>query len=263
MKNFINENILITEFKFSIYVEADKGLKSLKKRRSDGFIYNCGENKKYVFSDGTKLLCQTGDVIFVPKNSSYRIESLKTGNCFIINFETNAKENFAPFVFTPKNPLEILTHFDNAENMWRNKMTGYYEKCLSELYNIIYYLKKSITTQYVPKNKQKLINPAVSYIHDNFTNENISIEKLAELCNISEQYLRRIFADTYATSPLKYINNLKMLRAKELIRSGVYSVGEAAELSGFSDYSYFSREFKKSTGVSPTDYEMSVEKTKN
>ena len=52
-------------------------------------------------------------------------------------------------------------------------------------------------------------------------------------------------------SPLAYINSLKITRAKELLLSGMYTVTEVAFMSGYSDISHFSREFKKSTGVSP------------
>ncbi|MBQ8232699.1 MAG: helix-turn-helix domain-containing protein [Lachnospiraceae bacterium] len=50
----------------------------------------------------------------------------------------------------------------------------------------------------------------------------------------------------------KYINNLKISRAKELLSSGMYTVTQAAEMSGYTDVSHFSREFKKATGAAPS-----------
>ena len=143
--------------------------------------------------------------------------------------------------------------FDNAQNIWRAKNAGYYEKCLSEIYSLIYILKKELSA-YSPRSAYSIIEPALQYVHENFYKENINIVNLASMCNISEQYLRRIFTNICGVAPLKYINNLKMLRARELIKSGNYSMNEVAELSGFFDYSYFSREFKKSAGVTPTEY---------
>jgi AraC-like DNA-binding protein len=74
------------------------------------------------------------------------------------------------------------------------------------------------------------------------------------MCGISEDYFRKIFKNTFEISPRKYINDMKISYAKELITSGMYTVTEAAELSGYTDMSYFSREFKKAFGICPADY---------
>ena len=52
----------------------------------------------------------------------------------------------------------------------------------------------------------------------------------------------------------KYINDLKISHAKELLASGMYSVTEAALQSGYADLSHFSREFKKTVGISPKKF---------
>ena len=53
---------------------------------------------------------------------------------------------------------------------------------------------------------------------------------------------------------MKYINELKIALSKDLLASRMYSVTDAAMQSGYNDISYFSREFKKSIGVSPKEY---------
>ena len=106
----------------------------------------------------------------------------------------------------------------------------------------------------MPKSKKDLILPALDYIHNNYTTELLSIEKLAAMCNITSAYFRKIFSGVYGTSPLSYIKNLKISRAKELIDSGMYSITESALQSRYTDMSHFSREFKKATGYSPSEY---------
>ena len=125
---------------------------------------------------------------------------------------------------------------------------------MSELYKIIYALKKQYSTPYLPESKQLLIKPAVDYIHKHYTEELINAESLSTLCNISYDYLRILFQKFYGLSPIKYINKLKLNRAKELLSSGLYSVSESAYLSGFADVSHFSRFFKQNVGVSPINY---------
>ena len=74
------------------------------------------------------------------------------------------------------------------------------------------------------------------------------------MCGITPEYFRKIFKTYYGVSPIKYINTLKITHAKELLASGMYSVTEAALQSGYTDMSYFSREFKKATEKSPCNY---------
>lgn len=64
------------------------------------------------------------------------------------------------------------------------------------------------------------------------------------------------------TTPIKYINNLKLSRAKELIVSDYYSIPKISELSGFGDESYFCRYFKKTTGMTATEYRQNARNTR-
>ena len=71
---------------------------------------------------------------------------------------------------------------------------------------------------------------------------------------MSEVYFRRLFNLEFGTSPQKYIVHLRILHAKGLISTGYHTLKEVAYLSGYTDYKYFSVEFKKKVGVSPSEY---------
>lgn len=110
------------------------------------------------------------------------------------------------------------------------------------------------TSKYISRSTSSIITPAIKYIKANYTNDDIPISQLSAMCGISEDYFRKIFKIAFSVSPRKYINELKLSYAKELINSGMYTVTEAAELSGYTDMSYFSREFKKAFNVCPAAY---------
>lgn len=99
-----------------------------------------------------------------------------------------------------------------------------------------------------------MIEPAVEYIHQNYYKETIRISHLASLCGVSTVHLRNIFNKTFAASPLKYVNDLKMARAKELISSQFYTVSQVCFLCGYNDESHFCREFKKHFNLTPGEY---------
>ena len=127
-------------------------------------------------------------------------------------------------------------------------------ECKTNLYNIICVLRHEFELGYVASNISKEIEPAVLYIHQNYSSGDINVGYLAALCNMSETYFRVNFKKVYGTSPVKYIRNLRIERAKELLLSHMYTSADVALLSGFNDEAYFSREFKKITGVCPSKY---------
>lgn len=116
------------------------------------------------------------------------------------------------------------------------------EECLSAETNI--------------SSKQKMLSGVIDYISKNYTTENISVKKLAQIGNVSEVYLRRVFNSVYGTSPLNYINSLRLDYAQSLLKSGEYSVTEVCYMSGFNDISYFSRYYKKYFGISPQNSKL-------
>ena len=107
---------------------------------------------------------------------------------------------------------------------------------------------------YLNNEKYEKIKKAVNYIHEHYTTEQLSVNTLSEMCNITPEYFRQIFKSQFGVSPIKYINELKIKHAEELLKSDISSVTDAMIMSGYSDISYFSREFKKMYGTSPKKY---------
>lgn len=99
-----------------------------------------------------------------------------------------------------------------------------------------------------------LIVPALEYIHAHFT-EKLSVAEIAEVAHISESHLLHSFHAATGMSVLRYINHLRFLYAKTLLATTRLSVGEVASACGFRSFSYFSREYAKRMGVSPSQAE--------
>ncbi len=253
MKKFMEYNFNIEKITLACHVPRNGGAPIHKNRPSHGLAFHTNGERYYIFDDN-KILAKANDIIYLPKNSDYIVQSTEPGECYAINFDVSEQISFNPFLLKIKNSNNFLDSFKHAERVWRTKKSGFELKCKSELYDIIYNLRKEYELGYVSKTISDIIKPAIDFIHREYTNDNLSIKYLSELCGISEAYFRRIFLRTYGITPLKYINNLKISRAKELIASGIYSIKEVTYLSGFHDECYFSREFKKSVGISPSEY---------
>ena len=78
-----------------------------------------------------------------------------------------------------------------------------------------------------------------------------SIQSLLESLGYSYAHLCRLFRSTFGVSPLRYVNALRIERAKELLARGGCSVKEASSQAGFSDAGYFCRLFRKIVGLTP------------
>jgi two-component system, response regulator YesN len=98
---------------------------------------------------------------------------------------------------------------------------------------------------------------AKEYIADHF-DKAITLEEVAEVVNLSPQYFSKIFKERAECSFIDYLTELRVERAKELIRSKQKSVKEVCFHVGYKDPNYFSRVFKKYTGISPSDYRQSI-----
>ena len=101
------------------------------------------------------------------------------------------------------------------------------------------------------------ILPALNYIEAHYTQE-IDVETLAQMCYLSQAQLFRLFQAQLHTTPIQYRNLLRIKRARKMLSDWELSIGEIAANLGFENLYYFSRLFRRCTGVSPTQYRHRV-----
>ena len=86
------------------------------------------------------------------------------------------------------------------------------------------------------------------------SDENISIDKIARLCSVSNSGLRQTFKEQTGFSPVQYRIMIKMEKAKYLLESTDMTIGEIAEKLDFFDASFFTKTFTKHVGMTPREY---------
>lgn len=84
--------------------------------------------------------------------------------------------------------------------------------------------------------------------------EEVSLERLAAQAELSKFHFQRLFKSALGVSPSRYQLNLRMNRARQLLRETRKNVVEIALEVGYADPGYFARLFRRETGLSPSDY---------
>lgn len=92
-----------------------------------------------------------------------------------------------------------------------------------------------------------------AYVRDNISGE-LSLSALSERFGYSKQYIMRLFRTHLGTTVSEYVNSVRMRRALDLLRSTGMSVGEVAYALGYSSGYYFSRVFRATFSMSPSEY---------
>ncbi len=106
------------------------------------------------------------------------------------------------------------------------------------------------------KNKKhdKLIESAIKIINEEYSDLNLSLENLSDKLNMSSSHLRHIFKRNTNKSLSDFILEVRMNKAKELLKATTLSINEIAERTGFLNSSYFYTAFKKINGITPNTF---------
>ncbi len=112
---------------------------------------------------------------------------------------------------------------------------------------------KTPLVKLAPQDREFLVAVS-SYIHENMTEQRVSIDSLAEHMCMSRSQLSRRFLSVTGDTPNNYITRLKLEKAVRLLKSTDMTVKEIAWECGFDDSNFFTRTFRTAYGITPTQY---------
>ena len=104
---------------------------------------------------------------------------------------------------------------------------------------------------------QRLVRQAMAFIHEQYS-QPLTREDIAKHVGVHHDYLTRCFSQETAVSPVTYLNRYRITQAKKLLQEGHLNMTEVAIAVGFSSSSYFSRIFRRETGIAPTAYKRQL-----
>ena len=103
------------------------------------------------------------------------------------------------------------------------------------------------------KQEERTITGITRYLQEHLAEE-ISLSVLADRFHLNPQYISQLFKSEIGVNFLVYLTNIRMEQAKKLLLTTSLSIAEVSEQSGYCDYRVFTKVFKKSEGITPSQY---------
>lgn len=239
------KNATIINIDHVLTVKSQKGRREIMKNRQGyGISFCLGGQITYVHN-GEKFVSDKHHAIVLPMGATYTVLGDKTGLFPLVNFSTAEYICHTFKVIPIDNVDEYMKDFEKLKNL--HLLGNNRAKMMSVFYDMI----SRLTTR---TENNKTLFPAIKYIEKNFGNPYISNTLLAEKCNISEVYLRKLFLKNFNVTPKQYIMDIRIQKAKQLLSEGSLKINAISEHCGFSNPYHFSRYFKEKNGVTPTEY---------
>lgn len=251
--SFDLSNLCITRI-CSVYNINAKSKKRISRndRRICALSFKLAGKTEY-FCDQKTYVCDPNNVLLLPKNKPYSYEILELGQCISIEFESDTDiDDF--YCFNIADNTEIRKLLYSIAHIWKTKSGGYMLSLLSLVYELLYVLYLAANVDYSMRKKETALAPVLTYLSEHYADSDITNEKLAHIADMSTVYFRKVFTSRYGISPMKYLTNIRIETAKNLLLGGNMSVSDIGYAIGFSSVYSFSRAFKKQTGISPTEF---------
>lgn len=105
------------------------------------------------------------------------------------------------------------------------------------------------------------VDELLMYVRANYATI-LSLDDLSRLAKVNKTTLISIFKESFGMTPIRYINQMRMQKAKELLTNTNLSITEIAELIGFQSIHYFSRYFRSKEDCSPLEYRVANSESK-
>lgn len=229
-------------------------------RQNNGITLFLCDEAIYTLPTGEKMQFGFGDVVLLPKNTEYSVKfvshSKNTADVILVRFllfDDYGNEIVLGDKITcvaTKTGTQMYNLFMDVLNTY-NRITAPNGNYKIKLYNLFEYIIENIA------NDNNRLADLITYINNNL-NSDLSTHTLSRVAMMSNSNLRKVFNTLYGISPKKYIDTLKINKAKDLLLNTEPSVQEISQMLNFYDTAHFSKTFKKIVGKTVTEYRKEV-----
>lgn len=205
-----------------------------------------------IFATNASFVARKGELTFIPCGCAYETEVLSDSDLYILHFwqDENSPPAFPnPICIAPEREDTFLNLFERA---LRHSQSDNPYACMADAYRVLSEFYRLCHGETAPPNSAMLA--CKRYLDEHISDPEFRISQLASLYGCSEVYFRSEFRKCYHTSPIEYLKKCRLELACRLLQTQSYSIAEVATHAGFDSISYFSAEFRRQMGCSPSEY---------
>jgi AraC family L-rhamnose operon regulatory protein RhaS len=224
-----------------------------------GEVFVINESTSHAYKDPYDFkIC---NIMYRPEILRFAGPDLRTSNGFQALFVLEPfYRNIHPYQSKLSLPIPNLEYVSALISVmideYNNKFQGYQTMLISRFMELVVYLSRQYDCQEkgMSSNLMHLAN-AISYMEDHYL-EPLTLKEIASKSDISVRHLNRIFQSYYQTTPISYLQRLRLERACTLLRQTKLTITDITHKCGFNDSNYFTRQFTKAYGCSPKAYRL-------
>ena len=214
----------------------------------------CVEGEMHYVYEGEEYTLFGGDAILYPQGS-VRMRHEGHSPALYASFNVRFSEEFTPLVSGVIRKClrsDTVTILESIRKSHTSLSEEKNEKCSALFYYLYYQLVETAR-----ENEHPHIKHIKRYIADHLS-ERITLSEIAEAVHLVPHYCSALFSKNEGMGIVDFILLQRIEMAKSLIAADTMGLSEIAERVGFTDYNYFSRTFKRITGVTATHYRKLV-----
>ena len=225
----------------------------------DGFLINTGILHRAQAADCS--ICRFHSIVFHPRIVGGSIDSI-----FHQKYVSPIVHNVSlDCLFLSKNVLwqnDILKAVENTWQIFYQQNPGYEFIIRNYLSEIICLLQYNFDSGHYNVNQKSIRNSIrakkmIQYIHDHFSDQ-LTISQIAKSASISNSECMRCFHHIIGMTPIQYLKEYRLHRACQMLSSTNELISDIALQCGFHDFSYFTKTFRETRGITPGEYRRTL-----
>ncbi len=231
-------------------------------RPNHGLMYLLCDSILIEYPDGESERFYRGNIVYIPEGLNYKIRFFGNSEhleALLINFSVLGKLPFINKIvkIISDGLKSIISVFYSIISLY-TQSKNYKNAVMSHFYHLIDLIEIHREDEIKASVPYKSILPAVIYI-DSHVGDALRIPELAKLCLLSETVFRKRFKAETGKTPIEYITDLKLEKARSLLRDRDIPVSAIVSDLNFYDSAYFNKLFKKKYGISPSVFKANME----